>query len=386
MERDFPTDTSLKDLLEVKLSDKPLNDVGKKRIVRFNALGSTWQISFNNDYETTPIAEEFCGIIQVMLSEIALSKYDFHLLKSSIIKLELEINPGYLAPEQLPSHEEFEWKVFLEFFDSADSKEINMHTARSSVAVMYILDEISLLPKEEFKELFNKLFTESDLAGKTLVLGSYQRMYRYVFKQKRFDRLQRQHFEPVDVFFLNLPNVNPVMEWKNDISQKYNQQEALRNIQQRFKNSHQCIYLTIEKLKQNKKFSAFVNELRIKGWVDWQILIAMMNFMVSYKTRIEISNQSFETEENYREAFDELFHKLRHTDEKDCYIEFPLEAFDSEGFKFQVNHTFVIILHSFGLENKLRFPNFSAVKEFLDIRFNMKNDKVNDNNPLYEIK
>ncbi len=383
LEKGFPTDTSLKNILEGKLTDKPLNDVGKKRIVRFHALGSSWEVLFNNDYETTPIAEEFCGIMQVMLAEIALSKYDFHLVKGSI-KIEVEINPAYIAPEQLPTHSEFRWKVFLEFFDGVP-QEINMHTARSSVALMYILEEISLLPQEEFRGKFDTLFKENDLAGKTLILSSYQIMYRTVFMQPRFDSLQRQHFEPVYTFFLNLPIVNPVMKWNENFSSKYNKQEAIENIKNRFKNSYQCIYITIEKLKQNKDFPALINELRSKSFHDWQITLTIMNFMLNYKTQLEIGKQNFETEEQHHETYNELFHKLQHTDEKDCYIEFPLAAFHTKEFKFQLNNTLVGILKSFGLENNARFPNFNSVKEFLNTRFNMKNDNSNEGNLLHDI-
>ncbi|MCB9250837.1 MAG: hypothetical protein H6605_00075 [Flavobacteriales bacterium] len=384
LEKDFPTDTSLKKILEVKLTDKPLNDVGKKRIIRFNALGSSWEVSFNNDYENTPIAEEFCGIMQVMLAEISLSKYDFHLVRGSV-KIELEMNTEYMLPEQLPTHSEFKWKVSLEFFNSALAQEIKMHTARISVALMYVLGEISLLPQEEFQEKFHTLFKENDLAGKSLVLGSYQRMYRSVFNQDKFDSLHRKHFESVDAFFLKLPVSNPVMEWKKDFSSKYNQQEAIDNIKNRFKNSHKCIYMTIENLKQDKDFPAFMNELRNMGFHDWQITLTIMNFILNYKTKREIGQQHFETEEQYHQKYNELFNRLQHLDEKDCYIEFPLKAFQSKEFQYQLNHTIVVVLKSYGLENNARFPNFKSVKEFLNIRFNMEIDNSNDGNLLYDI-
>jgi len=381
----FPTDTSLKDLLEGKLTDKPLNDVGKKRIVRFNSLGCSWEVSFSNDYETNLIAEEFCGILQVMLAEIALSKYDFHLVKGSIM-LEVEINKDAIAPEQQPIHTVFKWKVFLESFDNTDNKKFGMHMARNSTTLMYILEEISLLPYEEFREKFNTLFTENNLADKTQLRGAYQRMYHTVFSKENFDSLQRQHFESVDAFFLNLPKTNSVMEWKSSHSSKYNQVDAIENIKGRFKNSHPCIYITIEKLKQDKNFHTFINDLRNKGWHDWQIILTIMNFMLNYKTQKEIEGQNFETEELYKEKYNEIFHRLQHTDEKDCYIKFPMEAFQSKEFKFQLNHTLIIILKSYGLENNARHPNFNSVKVFLDIRFNMKNDTTNDGNILADIE
>lgn len=384
LESDFPTAISMKHLLEGKLTDKPLNDVGKKRIVRFSALGSSWEISFNNDYETTPIAEEVCGIMQVMVAEIALSKYDFHLVRGSV-NIEIEVKADCISSERLPTYTEFKWKIFLEFSDSQIPEEIYLHTARNSTVLMYILEELSLLPHEEFKERFATLFTENNLADKLLVLGLYQRMYRYVFKKPRFDSLQRQQLEAVDAIFVNLPVTNSVMEWKSHLSPKYNPKEAIENIQHRFKNSYQCIYITIEKLKQEKDFPALINELRKKGFHDWQLILSIMNFMLNYKTQLEMDVQSFETEELHHEKYNKIFYRLQHTNEKDCYVKFPLAAFQSKEFKFQLNHTFVVILKSFGLENNARFPNFSSVKEFLDIRFNMSNDNSEDGNLLHDI-
>jgi len=384
LKKDFPTENSLKDLLEGKLTDKPLNDVGKIRTVRFHALGSSWEVTFKNDYETTPIAEEFCGLMQVMLAEISLSKYDFHLVKGSI-KIELEINPSYIVPEQLPAHSEFKWKVVLEYFDSQVPEEINMHTARSSVAMMYILEQLSLLPEDEFRKLFDTLFAENDLAGKTLVLGSYQRMYRYVFKQQRFDSLQRQHFEAVDSLFLNLPVSNPIMAWNGKLSLKYKQEESIENIKNRFKNAYSSIYITIEKLLKDVGFHTLINNFRKRGFHDWQIIITIRNFMLNYKIQHVLRKQEFETEEAYHKAYNEMFHKLLNTDEKECYIEFPLAAFQTSEFDMQINHTLVVILKSYGLDNNASFPNFDAVKDFLDIRFNMRVDNTNEGNLLSKI-
>lgn len=384
LEIDYPTRDSLIPLLERKLSDRPLNDLGKYRKVNFHALGSNWEVTFVNDYLTNPIAEEFCGLMQVMLAEIALSKIDYHLLKSTI-KIELEVNPDFLPPEQLPSHTELKWKVFIEFFNSKIPAEINLHTARSSVALSYILDEISLLPHDEFSKLFETLFKDYDLAGKTLILGAYQRMYRYVFKQPRFDSLHRQSFESVNEFELDLPQGYNAMEWNNRLSIKYNQQVAIRRISERFRNSLKCIYITINKLKKDKDFLALINDLRMKGWLDWQIILSIMNFMLNYKTQRSLSKYSFKTEEQYREAYDKLFTKLLNTDEKDYFVEFPVEAFLSQEFNMQINHTLIVVLGSYGLENKARYPNYSSVKEFLDVRFNMRYDNTDEGNPIIDI-
>ena len=383
VEKQFPTDISLKEMLESRLTDKPLTDLGSVRIINFNALGSTWEVSFANDYETTAIAEEFVAILQIMLTEITLSKQDFHLVRSNI-KIELELKLA-TSPIQHPTNEEYNWKVSIEFFDGQESKEIIFNTAKKAISLMYILDEISLLPEKEFEAVFTSLFKDQNLSGKTLTLNSYQKMYRYIYNKETFDSLHRNHFDPADIPFLSLPKENLFMKWEDGFSPKYNQQQALDNVKGRFKNSHKRIHITIEKLKQNKDFHVFINQLRQNGWADWQIIISIKNFIVDYKTKRAIENQSFQNEEEYRQALDKKFFEIHELDEKDCYIEFPLEAFQSDEFHFQLNNTIMLILSSFGLENKAKFPNLTSIKEFLDVRFNMVNDISNEENPLADI-
>lgn len=73
-------------------------------------------------------------------------------------------------------------------------------------------------------------------------------------------------------------------------------------------------------------------------------------------------------------------------DEKEFPVDFPLEAFKTHEFEIQLRNYPVNVLRAVELENKSRFPNFDAIKEFLDIRFNMKNDNDNTGNPLQYIE
>lgn len=381
---EYTTDDSFKELLEDKLTDFPLNDIGSKRVINFIALGINWKISFTNDYNTNAIAEEFCAILQIMLSEIALSKSDFHLVKGNI-ELEIEIKDGIIVPEQLPTHNTFKWKIYCSYFDGKEPKDINFNIASKVASLMNILNSISLLPDEEFKSVFENLFKQNDLAKKTLSMNSYQKMYRMVFTEDEFKNLQREHFNPVKLSFLNFPTENNVLKWKSDLSLKYNQQKSLEFIANRFKFTKKCIHITINKLHDKQEFHELLNKLRKDGWQDWFIILTIMNFMLNYKANRELKSLSIENEEERMDKFQELFLKYQKTDEKDCYIEFPVDAFKSTEFEFQIHNTCVTVLNSFGLENKAPFPNFNAVKEFLDIRFNMKNDKNDLENPFADI-
>lgn len=385
LQKKFPTSISLKEFLENKLTDKPLNDIGKNRVICFMALGSKWEISFQNDFQTNSIAEEFCAILQIMLAEIALSKYDFHLFKSTII-LELEIKDGLNSPKQLPSHSKFKWKVYTNYFDSKDPKEVEFNTVSKASILMVILNNISLLPDEEFQEKFEDLFKNNDLATKTLSLNAYQKMYRMVFSEEEFNILQREYFNFEETAEYNFPQGNSVLKWKDDISIKYDNEQTLRHISNRYKYSKECIHLTLTKLSNQTAFKTLIIKLRQEGWQDWQIVMSMMNFMVNYKAQQEFNTLGKMDDVEGPKKFQELFFKYQKMDEIDCYIEFPVKAFESPDFNFQLESTCVITLKSYGLKNKASFPNFSAVKEFLDIRFNVAIDKNDEENPLLDIK
>lgn len=383
---DYDTENKIRALCEKKIDDFPLNDSGKIRMINFHALGSSWKVSFFNDYKTNSIAEEFLAILQIMLGEISLSGQDFHFVKGNI-EIDLEISDEFLPPEQLQSNNIYKWKVFIDYFDSRDPNKINMHTAKNSTSLLYILNEISLLKDDEFKELFASLFKKNGLASKTLSTNAYQKMYRQIISEKEFESLQRQNFLTVTLNW-PFPIENQVMKWKSDLSSKYSHQKAIERIENRFKNSYECIHLTLDKHKNNTDFKKFINELRNKGFHDWQIVLALMNFILDYKAQLELrkSGIKYKTEEEYVEVLQKTFDKYLHMDEKDFYVDFPLKAFKTPDFELQLSNLPVNVLRAAGLENKSRFPNFESIKEFLDIRFNMKNDNSDVGNPLKDIE
>lgn len=377
----YPTIESLTTPLSAKLSDNPLNDIGQKRVINFVALGSSWEASFNNDFTTNSIAEEFISILQILLCEIALSDIDFHLTKGTV-KIEIEIRDGINQPEELPSHRSFSWKVFVPYFEGKKPKEISLNNASGVTTLMIILNRISLLPDTEFQPLFENFFQKNSLSTKTLSLNAYQKMYRLVFNQDEFDSLQRQYFARPESSIKDLPKENNILKWKSDISEKYNHDLSIEYISNRYKSFQKHMCITLEKLISNREFHIIINKLRKEGWEDWFILSTMRSFMLNHKANTELNELSIKNKNEERKKFEELFLKYYNLDEKDCYMEFPVEAFNSSDFDFQFEIMCVEVLKSFGLENKAKYPNFQAIKEFLDVRFNMSTDKNDVENHL----
>lgn len=377
------SEEKLNKILENKIDDFPLNDIGEERIISFYALGSLWKIRFENSYNMTAIAEEYIATIQIVLAEISLSEIDFHLLKSEI-EIELIISEDYKQPVQQPSNEIIKWKVSVCFFDTPDTIAINKHTVFNTVTLKDILNNISLLKQDEFDSLFFELIKERGLDTKQISVNLYQRIHRDIYLENYFKLSMKTQFQKEDYNNLNLPKENAIMVWNNSLSNKYDNEKALKGIENRFNNSHKCIYLTLEKLKKEAGFSILINELRNEGWKDWQIIMNIFNFIINYKIKVFEKIEISEDEDKMK-RFRDMMIKYKNMDEKDCYIDFPLEAFKTEEFKAQLRINYVTVLNYFGLESKSITPNFEAIKEFLDVRFNFKDDNFDENNPLQDI-
>lgn len=80
-----------------------------------------------------------------------------------------------------------------------------------------------------------------------------------------------------------------------------------------------------------------------------------------------------------------MYSKYANMDERECNVAFPLKAFQTEEFFQLFNVSSISVMTTYGLETKMMTPNFTAIKEFLNIRFNLQYDDYNDNNPLRDI-
>lgn len=370
--------------IEYQIDDFPLNDVGDTRIIQFFALGSLWKISFNNSFELLSAAEEFLSAIQIMLAEISLSEIDFHLLKSNI-EIHLSLSDTYKPPIQRQSNKVIKWEVFICFMDEKDIEKAKRHSAFTTSSLLILLNNISLLPYTEFKEKFWKFFGENNLSSKQLSVNLYQKMHRDIYIKKDFEVYNSNFFQKENLL-LDLPRENKFMKWQDTLSEKYDKNFNLEAIKNRYKNIKKNIYITLNELKQNSDFQALIKKYRKDGWKDWQILSNIQNFMLNYKIRVFEEKLFSEMEDDqFHAEFQKAFFKYSNMDEKDCYIKFPLDAFKSKDFIEQFNIGVISILNTYGLETKLLTPNFAAIKEFMDIRFNIKEDDINEDNPLLDI-
>jgi hypothetical protein len=370
----------LNELLARRLENPPINDIGSKRIISWKAFGSGWNIEFENDFLTNSVGEEFVSLIQIIQAEIALRDIDFHLTKSRIkIIIELVENPK--GPEQLPSNSEYHWKVFLPVLNSKEPAEKNMHYAAITVAFQMMLNELSLLPSDDFHANFHSLFREG-LGNRALTINAYQRAYRDLVSEDKFKGSMRNKFEP-EIVNIEQHESDTLASKKND-SPLYDHNKSIKNIKGRYKNCIGVIHLTLERLKQSEQFVKEHSRLKGKGWLDWQIVLALYNNILDLKAKnlLAQNGKSYANDEEWLEDFQKTFHEIRFKDETETYVEIPVSELICENLEFQLKQISAHVLKSFGLEDKSRFPNFEALKSFLDERFRFQEDEVEELSPF----
>ncbi|MDX1829268.1 MAG: hypothetical protein R3342_06950 [Lutibacter sp.] len=370
----------LNELIARKLENPPINDLGLRRNISWKAFGSGWNIEFENDFLTNSVGEEFASLIQIIQAEIALRDVDFHLTKGRInIIIESVDNPK--GPEQLPSNSEYHWKVFLPVLKSKEPTEKNMHYAAITVAFQVILNELSLLSADDFQEKFHTLFKEG-LGNRALTINAYQRAYRDLISEDKFKESMRNKFQS-EILNIQQHESDTLSSKKND-SPLYNRDNSIENIKERYKNCIGVIHLTLERLKQSDQFNAELNRLKGKGWLDWQIVLALYNNIVDLKAKnlLGQNSKTYSNDEEWLEDFQKTFHKIRFKDESETYVEIPISELIGQNLELQLKQVAHHVLKSFGLEDKSRFPNFEALKSFLNERFRFQEDEVIELSPF----
>lgn len=368
-------------IIEDKLDNPPINDIGDTRKLSWKALGVDWHVSFSNDWKMNSIGEEFCALMQVIQSEIALRSIDFHLLNEKI-EIEIELSNVIKEPEQIASNNELKWKAFIPELTEPVQEAKNAHYTKLTVTLQFIMDEISLLPSQEFSEGFMNMFREG-IGNRALVVNAYQRIYRDLVSEEKFNEVHRNGFNS---FNFGRPNkVHDALRPAEGLSEKYNHEEALEAIEGRYNNCLRAIHLTLDRLLQNQAFVEKVRNYRGEGWMDWQILLGLYNHIIDLKAKniLRQNGKQYPNNEEWLADFQKVFHSIRLKDESITYVEIPFEVILSDELDLQIESMPSHTLNSYGLKSeKSRYPNFKAIRTFLISRMNFNEDDIPGLSPL----
>lgn len=380
----FEDRETMKKVISGKLTSSALNDIGSERPITFNVLGIEWRVSFQNTAVLNAIGEEFCSLLQITLCEIGLLATDLHLLQMPVtINITQAVDyTNWL--NQRPSHEKSVWNACIPSIVTKEQSKIQIHYGYIATNIKILLNDLSLLPKEEFDKIFDDLYIKQRLGEKGLSINTYQKVYFNLLSVQDFEKAMRSGFplaasNPSDN---RHPNFLPSFD---GLSDKYNQEQSLKRIDERYQNTYKNLSVSLSIWESNPQFKPIIHEFRKNGWLDWQILMALMNFVLNAKANTYMESVKITDEDERRKIFEKEFFRLQKLPENECYMEIPVSCLKSKDFEFHIEKMPVDTLHSFGLENNMKHPNFFAVHALLNKRFSFNVDDQPDNNPIKEI-
>lgn len=357
------------EMFEEQISGKPFNDIGHERIIEWSIFGSKWTLKFKNDYITNSVAEQFLAILQILLVELA--QEDLYLIKSKVNIEILKVEDKLPSCEILPSNKERLCLVKLPLCEDENQEDTDMFQSRYVAFASSILGELSLLPQKTFLKIIEEII-KKDLSSKVTIAKPYELLFRYYTNETQFNNSKRE------LFSRPFPNLDfnckcpQVLEWKDSIAPTYDKRKNLELIKKHY-NHIAPVEISLYKLNRLKIFQNTIKSLRERGWLDWQIFMALTNIIVNYKIR---QRYPCITLEKYQEIYADHFLKK----ENEWYVEIQPVVVSLKNFEENLNEFIpMTVLRSYGLELQEGTPDFEGILEFLKKRFNYFVDDIDCN-------
>lgn len=354
--------------LEEQIGDRPFSDIGMIRKSQWRQLGVHWKVSWQNDFVTTAVAEQFIAVLQIFLADIASLEL---CLLPTIAEIDIECsNKQKMECKSIQSNSERHWVLSIPLKEETNGDVRNQVEAEILATALSILREVSLLPAEQFKKILSKSF-EQGLTSKVFVGQPYETLFKEFYQQDKFEKSNRAEKVPPELTRnFNLRECSPELAWNQEPGPTYSVEEAKELLQGRYTNSVRPIRFTLAKLQSDPSFSETVQQLRNEGWLDWHILTAIASNTVNFRVNLDSRAR---TDINYMKI---LFNKFMFEDEQEDWPVVPNVCFTIDRLRNAIHMNMLSTLRVVGLECHQETPDIRAIETFLSKRYNFKSDDV----------
>lgn len=356
--------------MEEQLAGRPFGDTARRREVSWYALGIDWHVTFNNKYGTTPGAEEFCALAQIVLAELA--DVDLALLPTSVrVTLRMENRASPLL-EPLSSNDGRDWVLRLPMNPSPPDPDGMTYELRLTGIVLEILREASALPDSKFHAEVQRLFQE-DLPTKVFVAKPYRELYRGFVERSQFEAQPRSLPNPPGAEKRFRSKKHEELGWRDGLGPGYDADDARDAIRRRYENSIAPIRYTLPRLVRDPHFCALVSQLRKEGWRDWHILQALANAAAN-----ERLNRRHRTDALGPETMTVMRELINEEETSEESEKLPDSVFSEENLRTHLTTSITVFAAYHGLEVQQRTPDFPALERLLTERYGFKDDVEHD--------
>lgn len=351
-----------KDVVEIQsevrkqIGYPPFMDAGPMRTIAFRALGTTWRVQFTNSQAETILAELFSATAQIVLADIA-EKYDLALLQSSVL-VNLQASAEAVDLRRVPNNDVSEWEVGL---GGGSDEQLRK---RIMAIVLQILDEISLLPDEQFRTVVEELFQDG-VIHKVQIVQDYTTLYSFVVEETHFEASRRSELA-IELEDFHPPEARE-LAWLESPGPTYSSEAASNQLGARYTRFSAGISTTLPRILQSARVRSLILKLRRKGWLDWHIIAAIS--LVTWNYRMQLREPLTKEQEA---SFLAMSAQLE-PEEADPV---PVELFTEDSLEMHRRGNALASVQNWRLQLKQQTPNFEAVEQFLGARYGYWSDDV----------
>ncbi|MGP4915563.1 hypothetical protein ACTXJ9_07640 [Brachybacterium tyrofermentans] len=253
-----------------QLTGPAFGDVGTERLVDFTALGVRWIFTFTNDRSTVLTSESLVAAFQVFLADIA--TFDPVVLSSTVhvtVDVRKEVDP---AVDTVTVDHHVPEPTVLIILSTVEAD----HEARQQVLVsacFELLDAVVARPPSEINALMDPIF-EAGLMHKMFIGRPYEEVAD-LLDDAHYARCSAAHRPEVAARFH--PIASPPLAASTTTGTSYDRDRSLELIRERYEVAGEVLRYTLPRLLAEPTGRATVGALRDDGWLDWQILVALVN-------------------------------------------------------------------------------------------------------------
>ena len=352
---------------------RPFSDLAGARVASWSALGIEWRVTWQNDDETTPFAEQFIAVLQIIIVEVSLT--DLHLLPTRIeVRFEMSTDAEPSLVREAPAQGTgAAWSLRWPRARADDG--LREHLLTIGLAAQLLAD-VSL--GHHFLAEFERC-VEGGLRFSASAVGSYSDLLRLL------QPVRPSGGESSAVLTAALPGLpvgrpaHPLLEWRSDPAREYSAERARELLENRYLHAGQNTRITRTGLGGHQGFRQAIALLREEGWLDWQLLGAVSSLAATHRVSAVLGpNWPSSSPSAGRELFTEFFGGA----ESLGWPEVPSSIFDEDSMRMSMRMNLLSTLNVLGLRTRMNPPDVDAVIEFLRARFRVFEDDVKHDDPF----
>ncbi len=261
-----------------QLAGPVLGDIGETRIIDFHALGVRWIFEFANNHSTVLTSEGFVAAFQVLVAEVAL--YSPVLVESTVrIHVNVIADATRDVDDITIDDSEPEIRVRAVLSDSVTD------VAARDVAILaqcfQLLHAVHARPPQELQDLLDPLF-RGGLPHKVSVGRPYEETAA-LLDAEHYARCASVARPDSSASFI--PVENEHLAPPTTPGPGYDGAESLQAIRERYEVAYDALRYSLPVLLADESFRVQIVRLREDGWLDWQILVALVNARMNWLFR-----------------------------------------------------------------------------------------------------